>query len=602
MTTSNPKQSDSATTGIGETTDLIDVCAVDDVKEGAYKLVRYRGTPVAVFRNAGRFFAIDNRCPHMGFPLCKGEVHEGIVVCPWHHWKFDLATGGCFTVSEYDATSYDVIERDGRLYLDRPADGREARLFTRYENELREGLKAADSFQIAKAVTRYSQSGGDESRLIRFAADMALQLQTGGAGGTWAGLTSLANAYHMSQSLQGDAHTLGLVQAMREVARVISGAAPRRPVRVLEPLEKNDPDRLHHLLLYFADKRTTVGVERCLATLVSMDLPPATVAHWAFEAIAQHLYPSTGHAHDFLYRCFDLLDQIGWDKAPTALGTLAATIAGASWAEESEPWSPYVERLFDIRDRLRRDDLCAGAGGIDTHELGHRLAEDTQHGVIDALEEALQAGATAEEISRGLNIGWMLRLARFALVNETDWAQVFHGVIAADSIDQAIRRFGPSPTLIASVFDSAVALYLTQSLNIPRVRLPDPQNPGDLPVDDPTALLSSVADCLELRQPDRAGACVAHYIYAGHPEDQLVTALIGAMFREDGDFHTFQTMRATLNQFEALRSDPLRHLTLVGIVRMFAAQRMKRNVLMSTRFALKLSKGEYLAGGDEHDE
>ena len=74
---------------------------------------------------------------------------------------------------------------------------------------------------------------------------------------------------------------------------------------MLEPLEKNDPDRLHHLLLYFADKRTTVGVERCLATLMAMDLPPATVAHWAFEAIAQHLYPSTGHAHDFLYRCFD---------------------------------------------------------------------------------------------------------------------------------------------------------------------------------------------------------------------------------------------------------------------------------------------------------
>ena len=602
MTTSRSNQSGPETVGIDKTIDLVDVCAVADVKEGAYKLVRYHGTPVAVFRNTGRFFAIDNRCPHMGFPLCKGQVHEGIVVCPWHHWKFDLATGGCFTVSEYDATSYDVIERDGRLYLGRPVDGQEARLFTRYEGELREGLKAADSFQIAKAVTRYSQSGGDEARLVRFAAGMALQLQAGGAGGTWAGLTSLANVHHMSQSLKGESRTLGLVQAMREVARVISGAAPRRPVRVLEPLEKNDPDRLHRLLLYFADKRTTVGVERCLATLMAIDLPPATVAHWAFEAIGQHLYPSTGHTHDFLYRCFDLLDQIGWDMASTALGTLATTIADASWAEESEPWSPYVDRLFEIRDRLRRDDLRPGSGGIDTHVLGHRLAEDTRHEVLDALEESLQAGATAEEISRALNIGWMLRLARFSLVNETDWAQVFHGVVAADSIDQAIGRFGPSPVLIASVFDSAVALYLTQSLNIPHVRLPDPQNPGDLPIDDPTALLSLMADCLELRQPDRAGACVAHYIFQGHPEDQMVSALVAAMFREDGDFHTFQAMRATLNQFEALRSDPLRHLTLVGISRMFAAQRMQRNVLMSTQFALKLSKGEYLAGGDDHEE
>lgn len=591
----------STTTSANAPSDLMDVCAVDEIEDGAYKLTRYAGTPVAVFRNAGKVFAIDNRCPHMGFPLCKGQVHEGIVVCPWHHWKFDLATGGCFTVSEYDVTSYNVVERDGRLLIGPPAPDREQRMFDRYEDELREGLKAADAFQLAKAVTRYLQAGGDAQRLVRFAAETAFGLQAGGPGGSWAGLTSLANAAHMSRALDGETRVLGMVQAMREMSRVISGAAPRRPVRPLEPLEKNDPERLRHLLLYFADKRTTVGVERCLATLVAMDLPPETVAHWAFEAIAQHLYPSGGHPHDFLYRCFDLLDQIGWNFAPTALGTLAATIAGADWAEQSEPWSPYVDRLFDIRRRLTDGALKPGPGGADTNALGHRLAEADRLEVLDTLEQALQDGASAEDLSRALNIGWMMRLARFALVNETDWAQVFHGVIAADSIDQAIRRFGPSPALIACVFDSAVALALTQSLNLPMPRLPDPAKPGDLPVDDPDALLAMMADCLELRQPDRAGACVAHYVLKGHSPKALISAMIAAMLREDGDFHTFQTMRATLNQFEALESDPQRYLTLVGLARMFAAQRMRRSVLMSTRFALKLSKGEYLAGGDDDE-
>lgn len=76
------------------------VCASADVGDGAFKLVRHRGAPVALFRQGEKLYAIDNRCPHMGFPLCKGEVHEGIVVCPWHHWKFDLATGGCFSAGE----------------------------------------------------------------------------------------------------------------------------------------------------------------------------------------------------------------------------------------------------------------------------------------------------------------------------------------------------------------------------------------------------------------------------------------------------------------------------------------------------------------------
>jgi len=76
-----------------------------------------------------------------------------------------------------------------------------------------------------------------------------------------------------------------------------------------------------------------------------------------------------------------------------------------------------------------------------------------------------------------------------------------------------------------------------------------------------------------------------------------MSALIAAMFRENGDFHTLQTMRACINQFEVLGGEPDRHLTLVGLARMFAAQRMQREVLMSTKFALKLCRGEYLAGG-----
>lgn len=579
------------------------VCASADVGNGAFKLVRHRGAPVALFRQGEKLYAIDNRCPHMGFPLCKGEVHEGIVVCPWHHWKFDLATGGCFSAGEYDVTAYEVKEDGGGVFLGEALDGGGERLFLRHEGALREGLKAGDPFQIAKAAATYLKSGGEPKRLVRFAAERALELDGRGPGGVWGGLTSLANAAHLSKHLDGEAKTLALVQALVEVSNVISGASPRRPVRTLEPLERNDPQRLRRLLLYFSDKRTAIGVERCLATLAALQLPPETLAHWSYEAITQHLYPSTGHPHDFLFRAFDLLDQVGWDLAPTALGTLAPQLADGARAEERDNWTPYVERLFDTRKRLQSGALKPAEkpkpGGIDTHALGVRLAESVKHEVLDALDEALVKGAAAGELSRALNVGWALRLARYALVNETDWDQVFHGVIAADSIDQAIRRFGAHPALTACVYDSAVALYLTQSLNIPKVTLPEKDKPGALPVDDPNALLAALENALELRRPEPAGAAVAHYGLRGYPDADLLRAMLGAMFRDNGDFHTFQTIRACVNQFEALKGDAYRHLPLVGVARMFAAQRMQREVLMSTQFALKLSRGEYLAGNGE---
>ncbi|MCI4331831.1 MAG: Rieske 2Fe-2S domain-containing protein [Thermoplasmata archaeon] len=50
-------------------------------------------TPVAVFNAGGALFAVDARCTHVGGPLDRGRVSEGIVTCPLHGSQFDLATG-----------------------------------------------------------------------------------------------------------------------------------------------------------------------------------------------------------------------------------------------------------------------------------------------------------------------------------------------------------------------------------------------------------------------------------------------------------------------------------------------------------------------------
>jgi nitrite reductase/ring-hydroxylating ferredoxin subunit len=53
--------------------------------------------PILVIYDHGRVFALDNRCPHMGFPLERGSVEDGILTCHWHHARFDLESG-CTTV------------------------------------------------------------------------------------------------------------------------------------------------------------------------------------------------------------------------------------------------------------------------------------------------------------------------------------------------------------------------------------------------------------------------------------------------------------------------------------------------------------------------
>ena len=57
-----------------------------DVEPGGAKAVRLGegGRGVALFNEGGKIYATDNQCPHMGYPLTRGVVRNGMVTCDWH--------------------------------------------------------------------------------------------------------------------------------------------------------------------------------------------------------------------------------------------------------------------------------------------------------------------------------------------------------------------------------------------------------------------------------------------------------------------------------------------------------------------------------------
>ena len=82
---------------------------VDEIPPGARKIVDVAGRSIGVFNVKGEYFAVLNRCPHRGGPLCLGNTlgflrPQGvgefrysrageILRCPWHGWEYDLRTG-----------------------------------------------------------------------------------------------------------------------------------------------------------------------------------------------------------------------------------------------------------------------------------------------------------------------------------------------------------------------------------------------------------------------------------------------------------------------------------------------------------------------------
>src|ERR1044071_7239640 len=131
--------------------------ATHEVRAGSLLALRTTGRlltkvgslPVVVFWHEGTAYAIEDRCPHMGFPLHQGTVESGLVTCHWHHARFDLVTGCTLDPFPDDPRGFRVRSAgDDVLGEPRRGDDPVAPLVARLDDGLELGL----SLVLAKSV------------------------------------------------------------------------------------------------------------------------------------------------------------------------------------------------------------------------------------------------------------------------------------------------------------------------------------------------------------------------------------------------------------------------------------------------------------------
>jgi nitrite reductase (NADH) small subunit len=72
---------------------LYRVASRKDIPEGEGRSFEVNDKIIAIFQVDGRFYAIDDACPHMGASLSTGELEGCVVSCPLHAWRFDVTNG-----------------------------------------------------------------------------------------------------------------------------------------------------------------------------------------------------------------------------------------------------------------------------------------------------------------------------------------------------------------------------------------------------------------------------------------------------------------------------------------------------------------------------
>jgi nitrite reductase/ring-hydroxylating ferredoxin subunit len=577
--------------------------SLEELKAKGRLVVHGSHRPILVIYDRERVFALDNRCPHMGFPLARGSVEDGILTCHWHHARFDLESGCTFDLWADDVPICPVEVRDSDVWVKTTFGHSDPA--AHWHRRLADGLAHDLGLVIAKAVHGRLAASAPPADIVRQVALFGAQNRDG-----WGvGLTIHTALANLLPVLPEEEAYLALFHGARRVAEDCDGETPRRERAPLG--SRPDPAALKRWLRRWTHVRHREAAERTLLTAIAAGASPAVLADALLAAETERAFADTGHSLDFINKAFECLDLIGWEHAAAVLPTVVGQMVAARGAEESTAWRQPVDLVALCEEAASQlpELFAAGRsvnGWSDHAALARELLGDDPAGIIDALKAAIRAGAAPADLGRSLAYAAALRVVRFGNANEhSDWETAHHVFTYANAVHRMLERIGTADTEghvtgVRGVLHGAMALYLARYLNVPPARVPgeDGDELDDLPA-DADRIRAALLDAFDRqRQVDLAARLVARHLTLGHSPQVLIATLARALLREDAGFHAYQMLEAGVRQFTAWGdADEGRHI-LIAVARYLAAHSpTERAALQTADIARRLMRG-----GELHQE
>jgi nitrite reductase/ring-hydroxylating ferredoxin subunit len=577
---------------------FIHVASLAELQAKQRLVVKGRRCPLLVVHHQGQVRALDNRCPHLGFPLHKGSLEDGILTCHWHHARFDLASGGTFDLWADDVPTAEVRIEGGEVWVaadcrlrDEPA--------VHWRKRLADGMEHDLGLVIAKAVLGARAAGVADLALVGDAARFGARMRDGfGIGMTI--LTALAN---LLPALPDEEAYLALFQGIRRVAQDCAGQEPRRD---RAPLEGSAASlaTLRRWFRQWTEVRHRNAAERTLLTAIASGADLAEIADLMLTAATDRPFADGGHALDFVNKAFECTDLIGEQHAALILPTVVGQLVAARGSDEQNAWRhpidlvPLMTEAFVALPEAFAEGAARRGGFADHAALAEELLGEEPLPILAALLRAIRAGALPSDLGRALAYAAALRIARFGTANEfSDWDTALHVFTYANAVHQLLARVervhagGGYPEGVRGVFQGAMALYLTRYLNQPPARLPGGSE-SDLP-EAAEDLLRRLLDAFDRQQQVNPSArLVARYLALGHPAAPLIATLAHALLREDAGFHTFQMFEAGLRQYRAWDGGAPGRNILIAVTRYLAAHSpTERARFQTATIARRLQRG-----------
>ena len=361
--------------------------------------VQVEGHTLALFLHDNKPYAVDNRCPHLGFPLHRGTVKDGVLTCHWHHARFDLASGGTFDQWADDVRFYPIQIRDNEVWVDLAP---RIDLITHQQQRLRDGLERNIPLVIAKAVITLLDGDIDPAEPFRVGLEFGTHYRQAGWG-------------------QGAHHT-----------HLHDELAPAPPFLRTECAPYITDCRLSPLTA--PPRRRALGFTHCQAPLqtwlrcnggsgsssrcATPKAPNVASPRRCVQAPITGRWPTccllpprttvtsrSAMCWTSPIKHFEALDLSGWALAAPALISLATSYANADRMEESNSWRhpidliAILERAFEGLPAAIEEGQSRNQTGTCHDALLTILLGEDPAAIAEALLAALREGSTAGDVA-----------------------------------------------------------------------------------------------------------------------------------------------------------------------------------------------------------
>jgi nitrite reductase/ring-hydroxylating ferredoxin subunit len=568
---------------------FVKVADLKDVPEGTPKAVKVEGRSIALFQHQGSVYATDNQCPHMGYPLTRGRVRNGVLTCDWHGWSYDMKGGGCFTGGCDDLDTFPVEVRDSAIYIDVRSGGskrKDAHLLL-----LKEGLLSEDNWTLSKAIAITLAKGVSEQDMLnRVVQHLGRHIATGrGANEGGRELAMVVNGVKVARHYEPDDRLIPLMMA----ATGASGRAGDRPA--VQPLPPPITwDKLEQWIRVFSADKTWEGIEKCLITARRLGGHDERIVPMLYERALEPFF--LGHSENLplLGYLAELLEEFGWEQAEELVCNLAAKILGRERGAPEELRLAAIkmfEPIHTLIEELASTSPGSQAAAYDEEALAKGLVSGDLTQAFNAISAALRARVEIDRIVTTMVLLAADRMARTPVNLNPGWGSLRQELILVSSVRTALR-YGGFKVGAKALYHSAWQFFSDRWLNITRRSLTEPLSAAKSDAPNEDIALRTVLDSIETIQVREVGRQTREYLNAGFSGDRLLSEMGQSILRDDNGWNLVHGLRVVFDEWKLCEGHPARNQLLIGLARWATDVRKRTGNQSAAQTAQRFARGQ----------